>query len=238
MDHLEEVFDFVGREHCRRLIHDDDSGIERQRLGDLHHLLLGYAQAFDNGFGSDLDIEFGQDLARLPEELSAVDDAEAAIEQRLAPEKDVLRHAHLGHQVELLVDGADPELLRVVRTADMHRRALEQNLARIGRINAGKHFDKRGLARPIFAQQHVHLGGPHAEVDALEREYAWKMLDDAAHFNKRSDFFCAHWPLWNVVKSAGTPDSNDLPATTAERHRCHILKLCWNWRSIHSGLGS
>ena len=74
----------------------------------------------------------------------------------------------------------------------------------VGRINAGKNFDERGLARPIFAQQHVHLAGPHIEVHALEREDAWKMLDDPAHFNKRSDFFYAHWSLWNVVKSAAT----------------------------------
>ena len=186
------MIDFVGRQHRRRLVHDDDPGIQRQRFGNFHHLLLRYAQALDDGFGSDLNVECGQDLARLLHQFLTVDDAEPAIEQRLAPQEDVLRDAHLGHEIEFLVDGADPQLLRIVRTADMHRLALEQNLARIGRINAGKDFDEGGLARPIFAQQHMHLGGPRIEVHALEREHAWKMLDDPAHFNKRSDFFCAH----------------------------------------------
>ena len=53
-----------------------------------------------------------------------------ATEHRLAAQKDVLRDAHLGHEIEFLVNGADPQPLRIVGIADMHRLALEKNLAR------------------------------------------------------------------------------------------------------------
>ncbi len=192
LDHPEKMIDFVGRQHRRRLVHDDDSGIQRQRFGDFHHLLLGYAQALDDGFRSNLDVERGQDFARLLEQFLAVDDSEPAIEQRFASQENVFRDAHLGNKIEFLVNGADPQLLRIVGTADMHWLALEQNLARVGGINAGKDFDEGGLARPVLAQQHMHLGGPRIEVHALERKDAGEMLDDPAHFNKRSDFFYAH----------------------------------------------
>ena len=59
-------------------------------------------------------------------------DAKPKIKQRFAAQKDVLRDAHLGHEIEFLVDGADPQLLRIVGTADVDRLAIEKNLARIG----------------------------------------------------------------------------------------------------------
>ena len=62
------------------------------------------------------------------------------------------------------------------------------------------------LPAPFSPSKHMHLGGPHIKVHALERKDAGKMLDDPAHFNKRSDFFYAHYSLWNVIEPASTRD--------------------------------
>ena len=56
----------------------------------------------------------GQDLACLLQQLLAIDDAQPLAEHRLASEKNILRDRHVGHEVEFLVDRADPQLLRVV----------------------------------------------------------------------------------------------------------------------------
>ena len=56
-----------------------------------------------------------------------VDHPEAA---RLAPQEDVLGDREVGDEVELLVDGGDPEPLGVLRTVDAHLLAADQDPAR------------------------------------------------------------------------------------------------------------
>ncbi len=68
LPHLaEQPIHLVSGQGRRRLVHDQDSGVERNRLGDLHGLLPGDGQTGRRQTGIDMDVESGQDLALRPE---------------------------------------------------------------------------------------------------------------------------------------------------------------------------
>ena len=95
------------------------------------------------------------------------------VEERAAPrlvrEEDALGDAQVGHEVELLVDRRDAALQRAGRVARRQRLAEEQDLAARRLERAGDALDQRRLACAVRAEQAVHLGLEHVEVDALER---------------------------------------------------------------------
>ena len=49
MNDLDQLDQLFGRQAAARFVHDDELGLERQRLGDFHHLLFGHAE-FGNQF--------------------------------------------------------------------------------------------------------------------------------------------------------------------------------------------
>jgi hypothetical protein len=104
---------------------------------------------------------------------------------RLAPDEDVLRDREVGHQVELLVDDADPELLGVLGTVDGHPLPVEEELALVGRVDAGQQLHQRGLAGAVLADQRQHLAAAQVEVHVLERLDAGEALGDPAHLQQR-----------------------------------------------------
>ena len=76
IDGLEEPVDLVRRQRRRRLVHDDQPGLERQRLRDLDHLLLRDSEVLDHRFGIDVQVQRREHVARLADQLSAIDDGE------------------------------------------------------------------------------------------------------------------------------------------------------------------
>ena len=63
-DRREQLIDLRFGERGRRLVHDQDAGVDRQRLRDFHHLLFGDAQAGDAGAWVDLNTQGLQKRAR------------------------------------------------------------------------------------------------------------------------------------------------------------------------------
>ncbi len=103
----------------------------------------------------------------------AVDHPEPA---RLAAEEDVLGDRQVRDQVELLVDGGDPEPLGVLRTMDAHLLTAHEDPPGVGRIGTGEHLDQRALAGAVLTEQHMHLATAQVEVDTVERDHAGKGL--------------------------------------------------------------
>ena len=58
---LEQLLDLVGGERRRRLVHDQDANIERNRLGDFDRLLGGECQAPRRISNVQRDAELGED---------------------------------------------------------------------------------------------------------------------------------------------------------------------------------
>ena len=90
-DDGEELFDLARPDHGRRLVEDQDPGVERERAGDLGDLARGGAQGADRLLDVEVEVEPAQHLGRVPVEPVPVDQAEPGARQ--AAEKQVLGHA-------------------------------------------------------------------------------------------------------------------------------------------------
>ncbi len=105
---------------------------------------------------------------------------------RLAPEVHVLDDVEVVAEREVLVDDLDPELGRVLRPVDRDRLAVEDDLAAVGRVDAGDALDQRRLAGAVVADEGHHLTRPHLEVDVGERMHRAEVLRYAAKLEQRS----------------------------------------------------
>ncbi len=65
------------------------------------------------------------------------------------PERDVLEHRQCLEQREMLKNHADAESASGARIGDAHRRAVEQDLAFVGRDDAVDHLDEGRFPAPF-----------------------------------------------------------------------------------------
>ena len=117
----------------------------------------------------------GEDLRRGGVQLGVVEQQAAEL-LRLAADEDVLRRRQVGHQVQLLMDYADAQLLRAARRADFDRLAIEQDLALVGLVDAGEDLHQRRLAGAVLAHQRMHFAGVQLQPDPVQRANARKRL--------------------------------------------------------------
>ena len=94
-------------------------------------------------------------LARILEHLAAVD--EQAPARRLAAEIEVRRHVAAVDQREVLEDGGDAELARLVRIGDPDRLPGDLDLAPVGLVNAAEDLGQRRLAGAVVADDREDL---------------------------------------------------------------------------------
>ena len=95
------------REARGRLVHDDQAGVERERLGDLDQLHLRQRQLGDGRIRLELDAEALEQRLHLLVQLLAVDQLEGAAVERLAADEDVGGDVQIVEEVQLLVDEGD-----------------------------------------------------------------------------------------------------------------------------------
>jgi hypothetical protein len=106
VDDREQAIKVVRREHRRRLIHDQDTCVESERLGYLDDLLLANRQGRNESSWVQLDAEILEETASLAPPSSRVQQPEPI--SRLAAQKDVLSDRQVGEQSEFLIDRGDP----------------------------------------------------------------------------------------------------------------------------------
>src|SRR5262249_13015410 len=103
-----------------RLVHDEDPGVLRECLGDLHTLTVADRERADDLADVEImDIEGRQELLSLAAHRAPIDGAEPR--SRRVAEEDVLRDRQLGEKQQLLIDRRDAGALRL-------ERARERNL--------------------------------------------------------------------------------------------------------------
>ena len=175
---LEQLLDFLRRQHRGRLVHDQEPRIEQQRAHDLDALALADAQRRDDAARIELEpigvehpVEFGQEFALR--------------EARIEAKRDVFEHRHRLEQREVLEHHADAEPASRARIGDADGRAVEDDLALVGREDAVDHLDQRRLSGAVLAEQRVDLAGLDAQVDVVVRAHAGKGLADADELEPR-----------------------------------------------------
>lgn len=100
--HAVQAFHLAVAQRRGGFIHDDQPGVQRQRPGNLDHLLLGYAQTGDRRGWRNVQLQIIEDHLRLLVHRFFVDNQVTFT--RLAPEKHVFRDGHIGQQVKFLID--------------------------------------------------------------------------------------------------------------------------------------
>lgn len=126
-DDPEETGHLAAGEGGGRLVHDQDAGVEGERLGDLDDLLVGDGQSACGAVGVEFDTEALHQGQRRGVRGLVVDTAEGSA--GLAAHEDVLGDRQIGEERGLLVDHGDARVPGVGRTVEDGGLAVQQHLA-------------------------------------------------------------------------------------------------------------
>ena len=148
------------------VVHDEDSGVERHRLGDLHELLLADPEVFDQHVRPDPRTQPVEEFAR-PLLLLLVVDVKCAVGD-LASREDVLGDGQIAKQVELLEHHADAALHRFAGGAERHLLTFQQDAAMRRLLNTGDDLHQCRLAGAVLAHQNVDRAAPDLEIRAFD----------------------------------------------------------------------
>ncbi|GDO25912.1 hypothetical protein BvCmsNSP001_04916 [Escherichia coli] len=179
--HAVQAFHLAVTQGGGGFIHDDQPGIEGQRPGNLHHLLLGHAQTGDGRGGCDIQLQIIENHLRFLIDRFFVDDQVTFT--RFASEKHVFRNGHIGQQVEFLIDGDNALVLPFYRGV-VHRQrfAIEPDLPARLWLCARECLQQRGFPSAVFAQQSVNFTRADGELGAAQRPYAGKAFCQVGYF--------------------------------------------------------
>ena len=100
---------------------------------------------------------------------------------RFDAEHDVLGDGHHRDQHEVLVDHPDPRADRVARGGELDPLAVQQQLTRVGPVQAVEDVHQRRLSGAVLTEQRVHLAAAHIEIDVVVGDGARELLPDPAH---------------------------------------------------------
>ena len=106
-DDLEQTVGLGQRQARGRLVHDDDLGAQRQRLGDLDQLALRQRQIGHQRVGLEVGAEPVEQRLGARADRGGVDQVQWSERTRLAAEEDIGGDVEIVEQVQFLVDEGD-----------------------------------------------------------------------------------------------------------------------------------
>ena len=113
-----------------------------------------------------------------------VQDAEQlGLFHQFAAHEEVARHRHQRRERQILIDRADAHIRRITRRAERDQSAVNPNLARCRRVDAGENLDQCRLAGPVVAEERMDFAGINLEVDTVQGAQFAKPLHDVLHFD-------------------------------------------------------
>ena len=175
---FEQTVGFARREGGGGFIHHQNTAVAVQRAGDLHLLLLGDGQLHDQVGGAELRAQTVNDRLRLGSHLFALDQPAA---RQLAAEKNVFRHGQVRSKLHLLINQGNACGQRILRTFDVKRLTVDEDVAAAGGIGACEDLHQRAFSGAVFPHQRVDLSGENRQIHTLERVEIAKRLGNVAH---------------------------------------------------------
>ena len=177
----EHALDLGLAERCRRLVQDEQPRVADEQAGDLHELPLADRERLDGGAELDVtEAELVEDVARVLRQTPAPVD-----ERDVQPaEVDVVLHAELGDETELLVDEGDPVRLRVLGVPQRELLALEADHAFVGPDEPDERLDESALAGAVVPADGVHLARTHVQRESaygVNGAEGLREVDDLEH---------------------------------------------------------
>ena len=174
--HREQPLHLLVVEARGGLVEHEHVRLHAERARDGHHLLHRHRIGRQQPGHVDLQVQAGEQLARLRVHRRPVD---APVLARIAPGEDVLGHREVRAEVHLLVHGTDAQALRLERRARLDGLAAQADGAGVGGVHAGEHLDERGLAGAVLPHQRMHFAGEQAQAGAVQGTHAEELLADA-----------------------------------------------------------
>ena len=159
-------------------VEDQQAGPVLDGPADLDKLLAGRAQPLDAPVGLQREAALLDQPGGLAHDAAPVD--QAAAKARLAPQEDVLGNRQVRGQQRLLMHHRNADGGGLGRLPQVHFPALPEHLAAVALDHAGDYLHQRRLARPVLAEQQMHLAGIHREVAVAKRGDPAKPLLDVA----------------------------------------------------------
>ena len=201
LDELEHLLRLRDAERGGRLVEDHEPRVPHHRAGDGDGLSLAARKGRDR-LPDRADRRHGEALHRLRglglhhRLLEPVQPVAG-----LAAEVHVLDDVEVVAEREVLVDDLDPELGGVLRAVDVHRLAVDDDLAAVRRVRAGDALDQGRLAGAVVADERHHLTGTDLEVDLAERLDRAEALRDPVELQERGRRVPRR--SWSWVKKVG-----------------------------------
>ena len=179
-DEVERLPGLGHRQPHRRLVEDDQLGLEVERPGDRDALALAARHRADERVGRDRLRREAQELEHQLLGFGAhrrhVEQPDAA--RPLAAHEDVPPERLLVGQGPLLVDGLDPEVAGALHREVMDLLSLPPDRAGVGRVEPGDDLDQRRLAGAVVAEQPDDLVDADRDADVLQRADMVERLRD------------------------------------------------------------
>ena len=159
-----------------RLVHDDDSAVDAQCLGDLDKLLVAYTQGTCESRRRDIAVERLQDLGCGVVHLAIV--SEDPTRTHFATEEDVRRDRQLFDQVQFLVDDANAHRFCIAGPTELDGLSIDEQLAIVVGDHPREDFHERAFTRPVFAADGMDFAGHDIERDLVQSPSPAETLAD------------------------------------------------------------
>ncbi len=177
-----EPVDLGRRQRRRRLVEDENAGIDHEGAPDLDDLTLRQRQLANRPVDVELFAELPENAPRAFAHRPVVDQQTA----RLVAEIDVLGGVEVGHQPGVLIDHGDAASAGIGGACQGHRHAGDADLAGVRPRGAGQHAHQGRLAGAVLADQRVNLAGLAVEGDIQKRLDARERLGYPLDRERRS----------------------------------------------------
>ena len=146
----EQLLRLLRRQDRRRLVEDQDIRPAVEDLDDLHRLFLGHGHLVDLLIRIHVEAVGAADLADLLR-------GRGDIQLSGQAENDIFRGAQDVHQLEMLMDHADPVAEGLTGRGDGHLLLPDEDLPLIREIDPGEHVHQRGLAAAVLSEKRKDL---------------------------------------------------------------------------------
>ena len=180
--HGEHALHLVGGQAGCGFVEHQHVSLDGKCTRDGDERFLGAAQMLHPGGGVEVTADKRQGFCCAALRLAPVDESGAA---RIAlRQPDVFGHRHPFDQPQVLVDEGHLLLLVGPRRGVHIRSAPEQDLALVGRVDAGQRLDEGGLAGTIFAKQCKDFAGIEVKAHRAQGGGAAEALGDVLEAEK------------------------------------------------------
>ena len=181
--HVEQAGDFLGRQHRRGLVQNQNIRAAVQHFENFNRLLFGHGHIIDFLLRVQVEAVFFRQLRD-----RRVDGFQVIPALLLHAQHDIFARCKQIHQFEMLVNHADPVAERVLGGPDHHLLAVHENLPLVGEIDAGNHVHQGGLAAAVLPQDGQNLAPVHVQVYMVVGNHAAEPLRDPAHLQRKRFF--------------------------------------------------